>query len=430
MSRTSQLIHTIHTSAAICVGLAGLVFVTSFPSPVEDDLITSGILTVHTFPVFASTHNLGCTIASIFTGLLTEYLGIKTAMILASVPGMLGAFLIALGYNGMSMIVGRTLTGVYLSFGFIGLPVYFVEIAEPSNKKLFGAMVPLTFRFSLLLLYSLGVWLDYTWLSVILLAMIAFTSFYFIFLPESPSWLRQKGMVARAETAIRYFYNPPETETDTQEVSEDPTVITSYFNWIIIRPMLVTLSIQMAVTCTTHEFLTAYSAHTLDKAVNINSHVAVLFYPLSLLFGSTLFMWLIHKVRWKKLLIITTCLQIVTDAIMSLTLYLSVQRYDCINQTERGWVCEVLLLAPMVLIFLIGLFFSLGTGSIAWWSYGNIVHLRYARVSTGIITLMEGLSSLINQLIAPIIALHFGNYVVFLSYSVILVIALTAQIFY
>ena len=294
-------------------------------------------------------------------------------------------------------------------------------------------MVPLMFRFSLLLLYTLGIWVHYTWLAVALLAMIAFMSINLVFLPESPNWLRQKGMVTRAESAIRYFYDPPvtETDTDTQEVSDNPPGnISTYFTWIIIRPMLVSLTIQMVVSCGTHEFLTAYSAHTFDKAVNIDSHVAVLFYPISLLFGSSLFMWLIHKVSWKKLLIITTCFQILTDTLMGITLYLSIQKYDCINRIERGLFCEVLLIAPMVLIFLIGLFFSLGTGSIAWWSYGNIVHPRYARISTSFITLIEGCFSLLNQLIAPLIALTFGNYVVFLAYALILVIALIVQIFY
>ena len=190
---------------------------------------------------------------------LTEYVGVKTALILASIPGMVGAFLIALGYNGLSMVAGRALTGVYLSFCFTGLPVYFVEIAKPSDKKLFGAMVPLMFRFSLLLLYTLGIWVHYTWLAVILLAIIAFMSLNLVFLPESPNWLRQKGMVARAESAIRYFYDPPvtetDTDTDTQEVSDNPPGnISTYFTWIIIRPMLVSLTIQMAVSCATHSF--------------------------------------------------------------------------------------------------------------------------------------------------------------------------------
>ena len=425
------MVHTIQASIVISVGLISCVFVTSISSPVEDNLLSIGILTLHTFPVFASAHRIGCTIASLLSGLVAEYFGVKTALIFASIPGVIGAFLIALGYDEWSMIVGRILTGVYLSFCFSGLPVYFVEIAEPSKKKLFGAIVSLMFRFSLLLLYTLGIWIHYRWLAVILLAMIAFMSLNLVFLPESPNWLKQKGMVTRAENAIRYFYDAPETNNDTQAVSENPPqIINNYFNWIIIRPMLVSLTVQMTVACSAHVFLTAYSAHTFDKAVNINSRVAVLFYPISLLIGSGLFLLLIQKVNWKKLLIITTCFQILINASMSITLYLSIQKYDCINRTEENVVCGVLLIVPMVLIFLIGLFFSLGTGSICWWSFGNIVHPRYASVSTGFITLMESSFSLLNQLIAPYIALNFGSYVIFLIYTIILLIALIAQVFY
>ena len=430
------MLHTIHGSIALSIGLISAVFVTSFSSPVEDNLISKGILTIHTFPFFASAQNIGCIFASIATGFVTEYLGIKTAMLVASIPGMLGAFLIALGHDGLSMIAGRFLTGIYLSFCLAELPVFFVEIAEPSNMKLFGAIVPLMFRFSLLLLYTLGIWMQYTWLAIILLAMIAFMCLNLLFLPESPNWLKRKRMLTRAEDAMRYYYNPPETETetetdtDTQEVVEDPPQNLSFFNWIIIRPMLVSLTIQMAVSCTTHEFLLDYSTHTFDRAVNINPHVAVLFYPISLIVGTSLFMWLIHKIHWKKLLMITTCLQILVDTIMGITLYLSIETYDCIDRTEKGLICEVLLIAPMVLIFLIGLFFSMGAGSICWWSYGNIVHPHYATVSTGLITLIDVCFSLLNDLLSPLIALTFGNYVVFLAYALVLVLMLIVQIFY
>ena len=173
-----------------------------------------------------------------------------------------------------------------------------------------------------------------------------------------------------------------------------------------------------------------YSAHTLAKAVSINPRIAAFFYPISLVIGSAIYLCIINKVKWKKLLMVTTFLQLLANGMLSLTIYLSTQKYHCINNTQNIILCQILELIPILLIGMYGLSFGMGWGSLIWWLYGHILHSKYTGVSAGIVNFLLYSAAVSSQLIGPIIADNLGEHILFLNFTVILLIGFIIQLLY
>ena len=399
----------------------------------NDSVLNTGMLTIHTYPLFATALYVGSVIGSLFAGILNEWLGVKTTLMLFSQFGTLGGILLVLGNDGVSMTVGRLLIGIYMAFCSTGLPVYSAELVLPSLKSFVGSLIGVSMRMGTLLSYLLGVWIGYRWLAVMYILMVVFLSMNLFLLRESQKRLRNTSWV---ETRG----NLPEETTNliqNQSVGQISIIphtsltqwLSSYFVWPVIRSLLVCISLQIFKGLSTHEYLVCYSVHTLDNAVDIDPRLAVLFYPVSLIIGAILFLCLIHRYHWKTLLLITSCIQILANGLLGITLYYSMEVFDCIHNREHS-ICDKLLIVPIILIGVIGVSFSMGWGSISWWSYGNILHSRYIRISAGITTLIGLVCILSTQLIGPVIVEYFGTYTLFLLFSGICVIGSLIQLLY
>ena len=201
---------TIHIYVITGIGYISIAFMTGYSAPVEDNILRTGLMTINTYPLFAAAVVLGTIVGSICVGLLNEWLGVKTCLMIFSQFGAVGGMLIVLGYDGVSMIVGRVSIGVYLAFCCAGLPVYGAEIAQPSMKKLVGSLVGVCFRIGTLFCFIVGVWIEFRWLAVVYVTMVVFMCLNLLLLPESPKWLRSKGWIEKATQAEDYFRKSPQ----------------------------------------------------------------------------------------------------------------------------------------------------------------------------------------------------------------------------
>ena len=273
--------------------------------------------------------------------------------------------------------------------------------------------------------------------------MIVLVNINFVFLHDSPKWLRTKGFTRKADLASEYFHDSSPLLHSTQDDEMQTTnstselnnltlsqKISSYFTWPILRPILVCISSHCFRSFSTHEYLSVYAAHGLNKVVSINSRVAAFFYPVSLFVGSIVFLWIIHKVSWKKLLIVTTIIQILVNSLFSINFYLSINRLDCVHNTQDVILCQIQDISPLLLIVTYSLSFSIGTGSITWWLYGHTLHPHYTTLSAGITTSVANIVVLTNQIVGPMIVEYLGSYILFSIYTVVCVIALGVQFFY
>ena len=439
-----KVIRVFHTCMITTIGFLSLMYIESYTSPIQDEILERGILTINTYPIFVSAINVGGLVGSITAGPISEWLGVKASLITFSHLGAIGGMLLVWGNDGVTMTLARGMIGVYSSFILCCVPVYNIEVASKAPWRFYGGVLALSIRMGVFLSYLFGIWLGYRWLALIYLVMILFMNLNLVFLPESPRWLRKMGWEERAEKASKYYFdfNGEETallpskkqesdsrkEIDTKDLTLSQN-ISSYLTWPVIRPLLVCCSMACFKTFCSNEYLFTYSAHTLVEAVRIDSRIAAIFYPISLVPTALLFLLIIHKVRWKKLLILGTILQAVSNMLLSATFYLSVQHLSCAQQTGDSF-CEVLLYAPLPLISLYGFSYTIGLGSIFWWLYAKLLHSHHIKISTAIVTFTYFSSCILNQLISPLIVEYCGAYVIFLIYAGVCFVAIPIQLFY
>ena len=440
--RYLKSIRVFHACMTATMGFVYCCYMDAYSSPNEDAILKEGLMTIDGYSLFATSPFISGSLASLVVGTVNEFLGIKTSLLIFSQLGTLGAMLLVLGHDSISMIAGRFLIGIYTAACVTGVPVYNAQVATDSTRKFYGGILGFSMRFGMLLCNFLGIWLGYRWLAVIYIMMVVLMNLNLVFLPESPVWLRNKGWIEKANKADEFFYDSPKESSPliatsasvelVRELANDTLSqkISSYLKWPIIRPLLVCCSIQIAKSFSGGEYLLAYSAHTLDNAVSINPRVAAFLYPISLVIGSTIYLLISHKVSWKWLLFVTTFFQLFANVMMSLTFYLSIQKYHCVTNTQDVILCEILQIMPMIFVVIYGLSFSLGWGSLIWWLYGHILHSKYQNVSVGIITFLLYSSCIIIQYIFPLIEEHLGRDILFLVFAVINLIGFIIQFWY
>ena len=101
-----------HACMINTIGFLSASFLISYTSPIEDSILKSGILTIHTYPIFVSAINIGGLLGSLSAGPISEWLGIKSSLILFSQFGVVGGLLLVWANDGVSMTIGRVLAVV------------------------------------------------------------------------------------------------------------------------------------------------------------------------------------------------------------------------------------------------------------------------------------------------------------------------------
>ena len=433
----SQAIHVCLTTT---LAFAAMSFFQATTSPIEKEILEEGILTAKTYPLFVSALYLGAIFTSLISGPISEWLGIKHTLVIFSPLAGLGAFLIILGFNGILIIAGRFLIGLF--FGLITsiVPVFNAEVSTSSIRKIFGSLLGLSIRSGYILSYVLGIWIEFRWLAAIFLMFLVVVALNLFFPHESPQWLKSKGWINKSYKAKRYYgkkeNSTSETKTTaascllTQSLPLDKELPLSFLSWTIIRPLLICISTHVLKTCSGYLLLNGFCAHLLKSVVNFDSKVASLFYMAFQLVGSIVFICIIQKVNWKRLIMLTTAIQMVANLILAITMFLSIRKYNCENNFDSLPQCTILEYAILLSIIVYGFISAVGWSSIAWWLYGEILHLKYRRISAGIATLSSFIAECLNQLIAPLLVEYLGPDIVFLGCTFVCLIALIMQWFY
>ena len=440
-----KYIRTLHACVVTSLGFMATLYIDSYSSPIEDALLQDGLFNEQSYPFFGSATFLGACISCSVAGPICEYLGIKSTLLIFSPISIVGSILLILAYDPISMIVARILIGIYCGLSISCVPVYNAEISPEGSKKYLGSLFNIAFGCGIVLSYSLGIWIGFRWLVVIYLFIIVFMNLNLVFLPESPRWLSSKGLYEEEKRAENYFNETSETHPLTKPVKaifENGIVdvekceernISKYFSWPIFKPLLICCSVQFFKTSSGYMLLLDYSAHTVENGVKIDPRIVSLFYGIFLLCGSIVFVFIINKVAWKPLLIVSSLFLVLSNCLLSLVFYLSINVFHCshlLYSDTTTALCNVLQYSPIILLSVNSFTMSVGMGSLSWWLYGEILHSHYARVSAGIVTFVCYTSAYLNQMIAPLLVSYLGTDIVFLGYSVLGIIGVFVQYLY
>ncbi|XP_005494166.2 solute carrier family 2, facilitated glucose transporter member 6 [Zonotrichia albicollis] len=415
-------------------------FALVYPSPVIPALEAHPSpalrLDQHTAPWFGSVFTLGAAAGGLSTMLLNDCLGRKLSIMFSALPSALGYALLA-GAQGLWMLLlGRVLTGYAGGVTSASIPVYISEISHPGVRGMLGACPQIMAVLGSLVLYALGLVLDWRWLAVAgevpVLAMVLLLCF----MPNSPRFLLSQGKEEEAlgslcwlrgqdtDYAREYEQIKDSVRKQSRRVScaelKDPFL----YKPILISGLMRFLQQLSGVTC-----ILVYLQPIFNKtSVILKAEYDAALVGLVRLSAVVIAAVSMDKAGRKILLFVSAGVMLVSNLTMGLYIYFEpacAHNGTVANTTlassanlpaePTNYITLIPLLATM--FFIMG--YAMGWGPITWLLMSEILPLKARGVASGLCVLVSWLTAFtLTQFFLPVVN-AFGLEVPFLFFAVI-----------
>jgi SP family facilitated glucose transporter-like MFS transporter 8 len=166
-------------------------------------------------------HQLAGAAGSPVLGQVSDYFGLQKSLLIATVPLLLGWLLITFATNLPMILVGRFITGFFVSGVGVSNPL----VAEYSKAKRRGRLnfiFDLMFCAGVLYIYIIGTFLNWRWQAGLCgLICVLFFLLLFFYVPESPAHLVRKKQNGGAEKGLMRMrdLNANDVTTELDHVS-------------------------------------------------------------------------------------------------------------------------------------------------------------------------------------------------------------------
>ncbi|CAB0004164.1 unnamed protein product, partial [Nesidiocoris tenuis] len=206
-----------------------------WPSPVLYEIRHTGRpinLTDTDTAVMVSMYHIGNVVMPLPSGLLIDYKGRKTGLLLMTVAPITSWILIYFVKHSAMLHVARLLAGFWSGVVLTAVPLYIGEIAEPKMRGALGSLGHIFINIGLLLVYTSGSLMSY-WNLAIMCGAISFVFVpILVMIPESPHWLIQKGASEKAAKNLLWLRGG----NKASDVSEEIESLVAAVNWQAGRP--------------------------------------------------------------------------------------------------------------------------------------------------------------------------------------------------
>uniref|UniRef100_A0A8C2T847 Solute carrier family 2 member 6 n=1 Tax=Coturnix japonica TaxID=93934 RepID=A0A8C2T847_COTJA len=142
---------------------------------------------------FGSVFMLGAAAGGLSAMLLNDRLGRKLSIMFSAVPSAVGYALMASAQGIEMLLLGRVLTGYAGGVTAASIPVYISEISHPGVRGMLGTCPQVMAVLGSLILYALGLLLDWRWLAVAGEVPVLTMILLLCFMPNSPRFLLSQG---------------------------------------------------------------------------------------------------------------------------------------------------------------------------------------------------------------------------------------------
>ncbi|KAL2577109.1 hypothetical protein AAZV13_16G112800 [Glycine max] len=142
------------------------------------------------------------------SGQLAEYFGRKGSLIVAAIPNIFGWLAISIAKDTSLLFMGRLLEGFGVGIISYVVPVYIAEVSPRTMRGSLGSVNQLSVTIGIMLAYLLGLFVNWRILAMlgIIPCAVLIPGLYFI--PESPRWLADMGMIEKFEASLQTLRGP------------------------------------------------------------------------------------------------------------------------------------------------------------------------------------------------------------------------------
>ena len=404
---------------ALCLSNGMYGFLAGFTSPIEAEVIRSGVFNTFTFSLFSSLTLFG--LSSLVIGPVAAKLSNKFVLIITSLIGGMGWVLIIIGHDIYSMIFGRFLTGIQIG-GTLTLTIYMSEISDAKNKKFYPSLIIFSSDCFLFLTYLIGNFLSFRWLAVTALLTVFIQTVLLICCLQSPVWLIRIGCMERAQTnLITLNGNDFDVNKEIELLQHDFTQNTKIsvlgiFRWSVLKPILVACALQFFKGLSGQSIFLFYSS-SLFTRTGLDPNLSTLPYPLLIAVGVILSAMLTKMFSRKKMLISTTAMQGVANFSFFLYYFITRSIEHC-SDPFSSFQCFFLSFWPIFNMSVYSFTFGIGWGTISWSMFADSFDPKYKEISAGIVTFWFTLVSTITLLIFPNFVITFGFWPIFIIFTI------------
>ena len=201
-----------------CFGALNVGLTLGYSSPAIPSMISHGVLKVEDASFFGSLVALGAFCGCIIGGWIVEKLGRKQAIIISSVPFIIGYGSLLTANSVLYLYIGRVLTGIGCGIVTVCVPIYIAEIASKSRRGLLGSCMQLFIVIGILISYFLGLQYEWRELAYAVLLPCVVSAVAGFWLPETPRWLLSKNRKLQARQALSFVRGE---HVDVQEELRD-----------------------------------------------------------------------------------------------------------------------------------------------------------------------------------------------------------------
>lgn len=160
------------------------------------------------FGVVSSIFTLGGLLGALAAGSFSAKYGRYKAMLITTLPFIVGPVFEALSSNIAILTIGRFISGLGAGAAVVVVPIYVSEVAPPKEKGFFGAFTQIMINMGILIAQLLGYFLSKDQLWRIILAVggaigVAQAVGLLLAGQESPKWLADNGNGGHAKRILR-----------------------------------------------------------------------------------------------------------------------------------------------------------------------------------------------------------------------------------